>query len=554
MKTFTALTFVFLFLSIHSFSQTKNFEPDKIATFCKVWGFLKYHHPAVAKGKYDWDKVFLEKINTVETLNGKEELNNFYYNWITGLGKLKTHSARTPPKDAILSNYDSTWYKDTSAFSDKVVDLLTRVKNNSRSKNHYVKKKFFGLSATSYENENLYKDSMYPFLEMRLLILSRYWNIVNYFYPYKYLTDTHWQDVLTKFIPEFIKAKNSSEYRLNLAALFAKLNDSHTGVNRLYDSSGPKLPSFNNRIIDNKIVTLDAFNDSICKKEDIRYGDVILKINGQSVTDRISYKSKYVSASNPASLYDLLTPDVIWTGLEYPATVTCIRDGDTLEKRISAYSYDVIFPHWQNLRHQSAPNKYKILENNIAYVNLGNLKSKKEAKKMLKKIKSTKGTILDIRNYPNGSIFNSITNFFCTSKNAYAKIVHQSIKYPGALTYTRTLHCGKNKGASYNGKVVVLTNETTASFAELFTMALKTIPGVIIIGNHTAGADGSNNAFGLQGNIITSFSNEAVYYPDGKQTQRIGIVPDIKVLPTIEGVRLKKDEALDKAIEVLSKA
>ena len=43
-----------------------------------------------------------------------------------------------------------------------------------------------------------------------------------------------------------------------------------------------------------------------------------------------------------------------------------------------------------------------------------------------------------------------------------------------------------------------------------------------------------------------------VYYPDGRQTQRIGIVPDIEVKPTIAGIRQKKDELLERAIEVIN--
>jgi hypothetical protein len=542
---------------MHSFSQTSNFEANKIATFCKVWGFLKYHHPAVAKGKYDWDKVFLEKITTVETLNSKEELNNFYYSWINSLGKLKTDSYRTPPANAILSNYDSTWYKDTNVFSDKVVDLLTQVKNNSRSKNHYVKKKMFGLAAASYENENLYKDSVYPSAEMRLLALSRYWNVMNYFYPYKYLTDTKWQDVIVEFVPQFVDAKNIKEYHLSMSALFATISDSHTVLLFNLHSSNVLLPPFNNKIVEDKVIVLNAFNDTLCKNNDIQYGDVISKINGQSIKDYISYYSKYLSASNYGSLCFRLAPYNIWSDLQYPATITYDRNGNTFEKTLAAYPYTSIFKNWQALtlaKNDTTTEKYRMLENNIAYVNLKNLKSKKEAKEVLKNIGSTKGVILDIRNYPNSSIFTPVTNFFCPSKKAFAKFAHQSIKYPGALNAPKTLYCGKKGGVKYNGKVIVLTNESTQSFAEYFTMALKTIPGVILIGNNTAGADGSIKYLTLPGSIRTSFSNEAAYYPDGKQTQRIGITPDIKVLPTIEGVRLRKDEVLDKAVEVLGKA
>jgi hypothetical protein len=37
-------------------------------------------------------------------------------------------------------------------------------------------------------NEPIYKGFEYPDEEYRILGLSKYWNIIEYFYPYKYLT------------------------------------------------------------------------------------------------------------------------------------------------------------------------------------------------------------------------------------------------------------------------------------------------------------------------------------------------------------------------------
>lgn len=36
-----------------------------------------------------------------------------------------------------------------------------------------------------------------------------------------------------------------------------------------------------------------------------------------------------------------------------------------------------------------------------------------------------------------------------------------------------------------------------------------------------------------------------------RETQRIGIVPDVEVKPTIKGIRKNKDELLDKTIEMI---
>lgn len=547
---------VFLLLSIHSFSQTPISDSDKIATFCKVWGFLKYHHPAVAKGKYDWDKEFLDNIKIIEQPKDKEEINKFYYKWILGLGKLKKDSKRNPPSDAILSNYGFGWVKDKSIFTSQVTELLLMTKNNSSAKNHYVKRPFFGLAAAAFVNEKPYKDSIYPSKELRLLILARYWNIVNYFYPYKYLTDTKWQKVITEFVPKFINAKTIKAYHLALLELIAKIDDSHAGFNEQLYGSSYKIPPFKNKIVNDTMIVLDAYNDSICKEHDIRYGDAIVAINGKSIKSLIAYYSKYISSSNYASLCAQIGPIIIWSDVPDSSIITCERNGIVFAKMLPN-PRSLVIKYFQTLKGHSLPpsitDEYKIVDNKIGYINLGKVKSKKDIKKILRNIQNTSAVILDIRNYPDQSIFRPVTNFFCTSKNPFAKFAAQSIKYPGALVPAKTDYCGKKSGGKYKGKVVVLTDETTMSFAEYFTMALRTIPNVILIGSHTAGADGSNNRFVIQGNIITSFSDEAVYYPDGGETQRKGIIPDINVLPTIEGIRLRKDEVLEKAIEVLSK-
>ena len=55
------------------------------------------------------------------------------------------------------------------------------------------------------------------------------------------------------------------------------------------------------------------------------------------------------------------------------------------------------------------------------------------------------------------------------------------------------------------------------------------------------------------GGITTTFTGAGVYYPDGRETQRVGIVPDIVVKPTIKGIREGKDEVMERAIELITK-
>jgi C-terminal processing protease CtpA/Prc len=43
-------------------------------------------------------------------------------------------------------------------------------------------------------------------------------------------------------------------------------------------------------------------------------------------------------------------------------------------------------------------------------------------------------------------------------------------------------------------------------------------------------------------------SGIGVFYPDGTPTQRIGIIPDLEVRPTIEGIRDGRDEVLESGV------
>jgi len=42
-----------------------------------------------------------------------------------------------------------------------------------------------------------------------------------------------------------------------------------------------------------------------------------------------------------------------------------------------------------------------------------------------------------------------------------------------------------------------------------------------------------------------------VFYPEKKPTQRVGIIPDVVVTPTVDGIREGRDEVLEGAVRIL---
>ena len=79
-------------------------------------------------------------------------------------------------------------------------------------------------------------------------------------------------------------------------------------------------------------------------------------------------------------------------------------------------------------------------------------------------------------------------------------------------------------------------------------------PRATVIGSTTAGADGNVSAIPLPGGLNSMISGIGVFYPDKKPTQRIGIIPNVEVKPTIAGIRAGRDEVLETAIrEIVGK-
>ena len=100
----------------------------------------------------------------------------------------------------------------------------------------------------------------------------------------------------------------------------------------------------------------------------------------------------------------------------------------------------------------------------------------------------------------------------------------------------------------YPGRAVILIDETSQSQAEYTTMALRAAPGARVVGSTTAGADGNISPLPLPGGLRTMISGIGVFYPDKTPTQRVGIVPDVEVRPTLAGLRAGRDEVLEAAL------
>lgn len=506
----------------------------------KVWGFVKYYHPVIAEGKISWD---YELFRVLPKISNKD-FDNELVKWINKLGTFKTTTQKLPKENEIKLLPNTKWIADTKLISSELSTLLQKVNNADRSDKNYYIQLHRSVNNPDFTNEKVYDKMKYTDTGIKLLSIFRYWNMIEYFFPNRHLMDENWDAVLTEFIPRITATKDQKGYTLTLLELIGKIQDTHANIWRynevLEDYFGQNIAPVKLKFVENKAVVVKLQDDF--KDANLQVGDVIVSVNGVKVEDWLNNNLKYFPASNyPTQLRDVARKMLRTNDNSIQLTIE--NNSGVKDVVVSTIKYKYF---------REEPVSHKIINENIGYIYPGTLK-KGEINEIMDKFLDKKGLIIDLRCYPSDFIIFSLSNYLLNEKKDFVKFTAGDIKTPGLFTFRggEMQVGGKNKDA-FKGKVIILVNEETQSQAEYSAMALRVAPNAKVLGSTTAGADGNVSGITLPGNIFTYISGIGVITPDGSETQRIGIVPDIKMEPTIKGIRSGKDEVLEKAIELIN--
>ncbi|MBF4515080.1 PDZ domain-containing protein [Flavobacterium sp. ANB] len=546
------ITFFFLLVfSQITFSHSKITETEKLAATCKVWGFLKYYHPKVANGEVNWDKQLLDILPKIDKAQTKEEFSLILENWIDDLGPIKEIAPIAVPKDVEYfdKNFDLSWINSSKTFSKRLSKKLKFIEENRFQGEQYYVAGFDHVENVFVRNENL--DNLnYNEKNPRLVALFMYWNLIEYFFPYKYVMDTKWDKSLEELLPYFVAAKDEEVFYNTMEKLTVRLNDSHVTFFR-YPKQDADLNKerhylpFKAKIIDEKLIVTEILADSLAEADGIKIGDVITKVNDKTISEIISENRALVSASNEGSYLKNVIKR-IEMGYTDSITLEFLKEDKYTSKTMKWYNYHD--SHRNEFKKSTVKKvRFKMIDNNIGYVNMGNLKPF-HISTMIEQLKSAKAIVFDMRNYPNGT-FREISDFLNTNEKEFAIYIRPYYTYPGKYKWDEGTKSGiENNKDYYKGKVIVLLNEESISQSEWTAMCFQTAPNTTIIGSQTAGADGNVSDFDTIKAFYSRFTGLGVFYPNRRETQRIGIVPDIEVKPTIKGIQEGKDEVLDRAL------
>ncbi|MDR2037431.1 MAG: hypothetical protein LBQ60_05865 [Bacteroidales bacterium] len=516
----------------------------------RVWGFLKYYHPAIIDGDINWDYELLRILPEAAHAKDKKKLNKILYNWIEKLGDFPVTSYKITANDSLFYScfIDNSWINNEEVFSEEMIRMLDKVKNAVRHEkvNYYTIPFAGGARSRNFRAEKSYDHINWDDQGYRLLSLFRFWNVMEYNFPYKYLTNKPWSKVLSEYIPEICSVDTQSQYLALLMKLTAEINDSHGRFGFKGSLQGSPVERLQYRRY--PVVLTETDKGEFCVENvynsELQLGDIILSIDGKPINEIFDELTPYIVASNRQSLSRNIRRFLMSTkGTSLNVEIN--RNGKVTSLALKDFSRNKIATGVKTMANYEKENQ------DILFLNVGTTTAD-DLVTAVKKNMSAKGIVFDLRQYPRTFLsFAKLADILLPDTVVNLWFSSQDLTFPGNYKKYNERELGFKNPNYFKGKVAILVNEHTQSLGEMTAIALSRAPQAAVIGSTTAGADGNVTSFVLPGGMNVSYTVFSAYYPDWVLCQRTGVKIDIHARPSVKDFLERKDALIEKAIEYI---
>lgn len=526
----------------------------------KIWGFIKYFHPAITQEKKDWDTELIGFLPRYLNTRSQDR-NDSLLSWIDRVGDIPAVPAPDYKSlEAPKLMPDFSWISEKQFGLRLTKKLQAVLAHRQQGDQRYIK--FFrteGLNIPVFQNEKRFPAAEWSKPEVRLLALFRFWNAMEYWYPYKYNLPISWDKVLNDGISEFLQADSPEAYNRAIMRLVTALHDGHGFVTSAVANNmmGSYYLPVRFKYVQGQVIISSISKDSAATVARLAVGDIVESIDGRPIKMILEEKLPLTPGSTRAYQYYSVCLNL--NRSTSATTVLGIRKKKkkmvvTVQNELNKGRIDQYVPAFRLQRDSSM----SMLDKGIVYLNMGKLTMKEDSARMVQLLERSSGLIIDARQNavedpkrPN--VIGLLEEWICEGNQPYVFSTGQP-EFAGAFLLAKdSAPPFKSHPARYNKPVVILINEEAISVGEFMSMLFSKAPGAVLLGSATAGADGPSSYFQLPGDVYAGFTGTGIYWKDGSETQRVGIRPDIEVLPTIEGFRQNRDELVEKAARYLTK-
>ncbi len=403
-----------------------------------------------------------------------------------------------------------------------------------------------------------YRDTL-P-LDERLAGLALLWAEIRYGYvQLEEITGPDWDARFLEYLPRVRQAETTFDYYRVLEELVARVGDGHTNV-YFPDSLTSRRyarPPIRTRRVAGQVLVTEIPSPSVAALG-LRVGDRIERIDGVPVEDYVAATVRpYLSSSTPQDLEIRAYSYMLLAGpRDRPVTLDLEHAGGS-RGRVTV----VRTPYADAARRPLV--RDSILPGGIGYLRVDDFgwdSIPHLLRAALGRLRQVRGLVVDVRWNGGGNtsygypVLRAIADRPFEEDRQRIRLYSSYYRASGIRPWYVDLPPGTvspDTAARYTGPVVLLVGPMTFSAAEDFAAAWRTIGRGPIVGEPTGGSTGQPFFFPLPGGGSARVRTKWDRMPDGTEFNAIGIVPDVRVGPTVAGIRAGRDEMLEEAVRLL---
>ncbi|HOJ03085.1 MAG TPA: S41 family peptidase [Bacteroidota bacterium] len=511
---------------------------------CRVWGLAKYYHPTVAAGHANWDLTLLNTVPKLQQAANDDEIRAVLLEMLNVLGDAPDPGGAPEQFTAEERQlYDVSWIDDPW-YSGTLGEYLRHLRDRARIRDHVQVFAEPGTGKPVFDADTRFNDEaeFYPPEDARVLAFCRFWNAIEYFYPYRDILDKDWHDVLAERIGEWAAAPDTLAYHCAALRTAVELCDAHVSVNTSIIAGflGAGYAPFTAMTIDGRTVINRSMHP------EIQPGEFLVSLDDVPFEQRMEYIRPYCNKPNPNSLDLSIMTRALRGPLGYATANIEDAQGNVRTVTFERTAENAVV--WNIPRRSAVIDTVLMSGARYGYVDMARLE-RSQTYDVMEALRETDAIIFDLRGYPKGTIVD-LVKLLMPAPQPIARFSSANPYFAGMLNWMTTVFGGGGPW-TYEGKIIVLIDEVAISHAEYTAMFFKAIPRAVFIGSQTRGSDGNVTRIYLPGGLDILFTGLGVFYPDGSPTQRVGIQPDIPVRPSIAGLRAGRDEVFDAAFDPL---
>jgi hypothetical protein len=383
----------------------------------------------------------------------------------------------------------------------------------------------------------------------RLAGVALAWTVLQHFYPYFDVVQANWPAELPAALGTAAEDANERAFVETLRRLMAAIDDGHARVTHPSWVLTHQLPLVWVWLNEQLVIT---WADP-AGAPGLAAGDIVLTLNGRPAQQVYREELALAPGATPQHLRSRALQSMLLGPQNEEVRMRVLKHHGGVEEVTVRRTHFLGGPGGDFLS-EPRPEMIAEIRPGIFYVDLNRI-SDDDFLNAFSQLYEARGIIFDLRGYPWNMGWYTPLFFLNASPMEPARFDRPLVFRPDrqGWGYIRSTYTDGPYEPTLTARVAFITDGRAVSYAESYMGYVEGYHLAEIVGEATAGTNGTINYIGLPGGYTLRFTGMRVTKHDGSQHHGVGIQPTVPAIRTYEGIAAGRDEFLEKAIEVVSR-